>query len=200
MEWTGRKVWFVGLGVLVLGVPAGWASAEYDTIQMPKCQGGRTVDGVVTDWSSDPDYWIDLDQTYSGNPQDITSAKYTACWDPVEDKIYAAIVVEDTDHVFESAPTAANSSDRVEIFVQGALWPEDDWWSWWSDPCYYYDIAQHYAVGYMGILPGWSWAAFGNGVYIPGDTEPGDADFYAAARVSGGTITYEIGATAFIWY
>lgn len=67
-----------------------------------------------------------------------------------------------------------------------------------------YDKAQQYVIGWKGV-PGlygklWTWAVFGNGTHIPGEVEPGDADFEAAARKDGTTMTYEIGAKAFIWY
>ena len=140
----------------------------------------KTVDGVLTDWT-DP-CWIALDKVYWSPdmtfPNDIVpdSAKYTVCWDPCDDLFYAAVVVEDTEHVFQSAPSWWDSSDRVEFYVQADPNGGEDWGST-AEPNDFYDKAQQYIIGYQGILPGWTWAVFGNGTYIPGDIDPGDADF-----------------------
>ena len=167
---------------------------------MPHCWG-RTIDGVLDDWT-DP-CWIDLDQIYYSSdlswPNDLVPAKYTVCWDPCDDKFYSAIVVDDTDHIFESAPINWHTSDRVEIYVQADPNGGDQWGSTATG---YYDKAQQYIVGYQGILPGWTWAVFGHGTYIPDDVEPGDAqfDYEGGTRVNGNTITYENAAKSWLWY
>ena len=164
----------------------------------------KSVDGFLNDWV-DP-CWVDLDLVYdSGSedfpdkfPNDITSARYTVCWDPCEDKLYSAIVVEDTDHILETAPLNWNTSDRVEIYVQADPNGGSDWGSNASGQ---YDKAQQYIVGYhIALFPNKTWSVFGHGTYIPGDVEPGDADFTAAGRQSGDTITYELSARAWQWY
>ena len=170
-----------------------------DIWYMPYCgPGGRTVDGLLTDWT-DP-CWIRLDVIYDGEPcapnGDILSAKYTVCWDPCDDMFYAAAVVEDTDQVFETAPLAWNSSDRIEVYVQADPNGGDEWGNSKSQ---YYDKAQQYVLGYQGLL-NWTWAVFGGGQYIPGDIEPGDADFEDAGGKSGTTLTYELGAKAWLGY
>lgn len=197
MDRTVREVMVIGLGVIVLLGLVGAAAAQDCTpvLQMPQCSSPKTIDGSLTDWV-DP-CWIDLDLLYAGEPCDIVSAKYVACWDPSEDKIYAAIVVDDTSHVFETAPIWHDSSDRVEIYVQG---DPNGGVDWGYEASATFDVAQHYAVGYQNIIPGWSWAVFGNGSYIPGEYEPGNAEFQDSARVSGSVITYEIGAKAWQYY
>ena len=165
-----------------------------DLMFMPQCWA-KNVDGFLSDWT-DP-CWVDLDLIYYGDPNDIISAKYTVCWDPCDDKLYAAAVVEDTHHVFETGPTNWDTSDRIEVYVQADPNGGDQWGASHSTN---FDKAQQYAVGYQNILPGWTWAVFGNGSPIPGGEEPGNAEFQDAARLSGATINYEIGAKAYVWY
>ena len=169
---------------------------QAEVMYMPQCWP-KEVDGFLTDWT-DP-CWIDLDLIYYGDPCDIISAKYTVCWDPCDDRFYTAVVVEDTDRVFESAPTGWDSSDRVEIYVQADPNGGDQWG---DDDSQLYDKAQQYIVGYQNIINGWAWAVFGNGTYIPGEIDPGNAEliYDRGTRVSGATITYEVSAKAWIWY
>ena len=155
----------------------------------------RTVDGLLGDWT-DP-CWVPLDQVYFGDPCDLTSAKYTVCWDPCSDMFFTAVVVEDNDQVFESIPTNWNTSDRIEIYVQADPNGGD---TWGDDDSQNHDRAQQYVVGYEGVIQGDTWAVFGNGQYIPGEAEPGNAGFLDAGRTSGTTVTYEAGAVAYIWY
>ena len=164
-----------------------------EVFYMPHCYG-HAVDGLLGDWT-DP-CWIDLDQIYAGDPNDLLSAKYTVCWDPCEDLFFSAIKVVDTDHVFETAPTDWDSSDRVEIYVQADPNGGDDWGSVANG---LYDKAQQYIIGYQGLLD-WTWAVFGHGTYLPGDFEPKNAHFTDAGTKSGDTITYEISAKAWQWY
>ena len=158
----------------------------------------RDVDGLLGDWP-DP-CWVDLELIYSGDPCDINSAKYSPCWDPCNDMVYSVVVVEDADHVFETAPSSRNSSDRIEVYVQGDPNGGDQWGSEASE---HYDKAQQYVVGYQNIAPGFAWALVGDGIICPLD--PGDPwacgpEFEHAARVSGSKITYEIGASIYIWF
>ena len=185
--------------------PLGEGCIEYvsppEIFYMPQCWE-KDVDGHMIDWT-DP-CWVELDLVYfsydEGFPNDIVSAKYTVCWDPCDDLFYAAVMIDDTQHVFESAPLNWDSSDRIEVYVQADPNGGDQWGNSTADKRY--DKAQQYVVGYQGILPGWTWAVFGGGQYIPEDIEPGDADFIyeGGTRVSGDTITYEIGAKSWQWY
>ena len=169
---------------------------QAELMYMPYCgETAMTVDGLVGDWPVDP-CWVDLDLIYTGEPCDITSAKYAVCWDPCDDLFYALINVVDTDHVFETAPTDWHTSDRVEIYVQA---DPNGGGNWGSADDATYDKAQQYIVGYQGLLD-WTWAVFGHGTYLPGDFEPFNAHFADAGRISGDTITYEISAKAWQWY
>ena len=157
----------------------------------------KTVDGLLGDWV-DP-YWVDLDLVYWGDPCDVSSAKYTPCWDPCNDMVYAAVVVEDNDHVFETGPTAWNSSDRIEVYYQGDPNGGD---KWGSQDTGNHDKAQQVSVGYQLILPGWAWAMLGERYPTPGGEElpwP-EFDYRFGTRVGGNIITYEIGAKMYVWY
>ena len=157
------------------------------------------VDGFLDDWVDAE--WIALSDVYFGEPLDIgnqlNDAKFALKWDDGTDKVYAAVVVEDACHVFESSPTNWDSSDRIEVYAQGDPNGGEDYGAQGSNK---FDIAQQYAVGFGGLIQGDSWAVFGDGTYIPEALEPGDAEFEHRTRTSGSTITYEIGAKMFIFY
>ena len=166
---------------------------QVEVMYMPYCGvGGRTVDGLLDDWT-DPG-WVQLDQIYSGDPPDIASAKYTVCWDPCDDRLYSAVIVEDTSHFFEEVPSDWNSSDRAEIYVQADPNGGNDWGAEGSGQ---FDKAQHYVVGYNDVEPGLAWGFFGYGTPVPANA---DLDYQFGTRVSGTTITYEVGAKAWTWY
>ena len=80
--------------------------------------GSVTVDGDISDWPGDIT-WHDLDQMYSGSPNDVTNAQFALLWNEGTDKVYAAVTVTDMDHIFETNPWNWNSSDRLEIYMQG---------------------------------------------------------------------------------
>jgi hypothetical protein len=151
-----------------------------------------TVDGDLEEWV-DVD-WIALDEVYYGSPNDIGStledAKFALKWNSDTDKIYAAVIVDDANHVLFDYPTNWDSSDRIEVYIQG----DPNGGTLWGIGDRYYDKAQQYAVG-KGTSSGWSWATFGAGQAIPIG-----AGFEKAAVLDGSKIIYEIGATAFIWY
>ena len=188
-----------GSGCIQLSVSTAFPIAE--------AGGAMSVDALLGDWI-DP-CWMDLDVVYDGDPCDITSAKYAVQWHDVDNVVYVAAIVEDNQHDFESMPTDWDSSDRIEIYAQGD--PNGDemadgstwgWGSWRTNPLgesALFDKAQQYAVGYTNTAPGWAWAIYGNGAYIPGNPEPTDPDFKAAARVSGSAITYEVAVPMYIW-
>lgn len=164
-----------------------------DLMYMTQCWP-RAVDSLLGDWT-DP-CWIDLDLNYWSNPVDIVSAKYTPCWDPCNDKIYVAVIVDDTDHVFNASPVAWNSCDRMELYVQADPNGGDNWGYTASQN---FDKAQHYSIGYTDILS-WTWQVFGVDNYLPGELDLGDTEFEAFSRRTGTTLVYEVGAKAWAWY
>jgi len=165
---------------------------------LPK--GTVTVNGDLSEWADAE--WHQLDKIYYGDPCDIpdepNNAMFALKWDGDTDKVYAAIVVNDTDHVFESTPSWWDTSDRVEVYAQGDPNGGIAWGA--SDPAkiYPFDKAQQYVLGPTGTDS--EWAFFGNGTAIPGVNDPCLADFDYAASVGVTQIVYEVGAKMFIWF
>ena len=149
-----------------------------------------TVDGSLDDWSDA--VWRDLDQVYYGTPSDISSAQFALKWNGDEDKIYAAVVVEDANHVFENFPVNWNTSDRIEVYAQGDA---NGGTAWGSDGSEYFDKAQQYAVG-LPLTPGNEWAYWGNGAGIMQI----QVDFEYGVSLDGSELTYEVGVPMFVWY
>ena len=160
-----------------------------------------SVDGFLGEWADAE--WIPLDLVYFGDPCDIpylsdpNSAMMALKWSSSTNKVYAAITVDDMDHVFESSPSYWDTSDRIEVYAQG---DPNGGVEYGANGSGLFDIAQQYAVGYGGLTQGVSWGVFGDGTYLPGALDPDDAEFEHSVRTSGSTITYEIGAKMFIFY
>ena len=133
----------------------------------------------------------------AGSPNDVTNAQFALLWNEGTDKVYAAVTVTDMDHIFETSPWNWNSSDRLEIYMQGDPNGNGEWE--WATGDAYYDKAQQYVIGppETGTSP---WSFFGNGEYIPSGSLPGSANFERALSFDGDTITYEVGVQAFIWF
>lgn len=172
-----------------------WEAPE-EVLYIP--HGEVTVDANLAEWpdSSDPN-WLALDLIYTGDPNDIVSARYAVMWDGgTNDKVYAAVVVEDTDHVFDLSPTNWDTSDRIEIYAQG---DPNGGIAYGDSGSEEFAIAQQYAVGPTGSGND-AWARYGNGTPIPGIGNLADAGFEYAVNVGTTTVTYEIGARMFMWY
>ena len=148
-------------------------------------RGTALVDGDLSDWSSQQE-WIDLDQIYSGDPNDVTEARVAFRWDPDTNKVYAAVVVTDVDHVFSDEYDVYDASDRIEIYTQGSAAGGTGFYN-------NYGIAQHYMVG--PDTAGGSW-----GTWALGQTIDPNANFEYAVQVVGNQIIYEIGFTQFDYY
>lgn len=151
--------------------------------------GSVTVDADLTEWADAE--WIDLDETYSGTPIDITNAKFALKWDANDvdhdHVVYAAVVVTDTSHVLEYF-TSWDSSDQIEIYCQADLDAGAIYIPW-------FDKAQQYRVG-LDVETGiGKWAFFGAGEGIEAE-----AEFQYAVAVDGDDIIYEIGAKQFDYY
>ena len=152
-------------------------------------QGTATVDGNLSEWSGAQ--WVALDQPYLGTAGDVAYAEFAACWDPVTDKIYAAVQVKDTDMIFEDYPPAdGNTSDRLEIYSQGDAGGGTEYGPTFEE-------AQHYWVA-NGDMSG-PWA----GLAVVGDTngirETG-LEYAVVVNEIDETITYEIGVPQYDYY
>jgi hypothetical protein len=139
------------------------------------------VDGDLSEWSESD--WIPFDKVYYGSPNDVNAAKFALKWNEDTNKIYAAVVVNDRDHVFRDDYGTWNASDRIEVYSQG----DAEGGSGWTRV---YDIAQQYMVGPK--TSGGSWAYWGVGEFIGGD-----AGFEYVITVNGDQIIYEVGVTQF---
>ncbi len=146
--------------------------------------GYAIVDGDLSEWQNA--HWIDLDQTYFGQPVDIQQAKFSVRWNP-NGKLYLAVKVLDNSHYFTDTYVNWDAGDRIEIYSQGdAAGGGGFWYSNGSE----WDAAQQYMVAPNSS--GGSWSSWGDGELINAD-----AGFDYAAVVDGNWIHYEACITQF---
>ena len=141
-------------------------------------RGTAVVDAYLTEWNNQAE-WVLADQLYSGNnPPDVSSAKFAMRWDATTDKIYAAVVVTDTQRVFVDFEdnTSYDSSDRIEVYSQGRAAGA------------YCDKAQQYIVA-PGASTGTVWASWPLGYPLMGSPAPG---LEYSCRIVGNDIIYEL--------
>jgi hypothetical protein len=148
--------------------------------QIPR--GSVVVDGDFNDWPEDVE-WQELDEVYWGNPNDVSGARFALQWDANKNKIYAAVVVNDTSHVFLDEYLAWDASDLLEVYSQGDA--EDG--AGWNG---IYDVAQQYYVA--PDTYGESWATWARGL-----TLGPDVGLEYAVDVNGPQIIYEVGVRGF---
>ncbi len=183
---VGRGADIDNNGMINLGeycVVAGqWYAGQARTIP----RGSVTVDGDLSDWAEDAP-WVAMDEIYYGEPCDVNSAKFALCWDEESNKIYAAVVVADSEHCFTDEYVSWNAGDRLEIYSQGSAAGGGGFWHWENPE---WDSAQQYMVGPDTI--GGHWASWGTGGELAEDIR-----LEYAVCVNGATIVYEIGVRAF---
>ena len=150
-----------------------------------------TVDGDLSEWTDIE--WMQLDKVYAGNPLDVASAKVALKWNAATDKIYAAVVVDDGDHVFYNIPENWNTSDRLEIYCQG---DPNGGLHYGAGGEGYFDKAQQYATG-PGETTGYTWMTWAEGTSTAVTPALG---LESVAVVNGSVITYELGVPVFDWY
>ena len=170
------KVNFNDFDSFATGFPAIWLGCQKS---IP--HGSVIVDGDLNEWAGAK--WIPLDKVYYGYPNDINIAKFALCWNKDTNKIYAAVIVDDTDHVFRDDYGNWDASDRIEVYSQG----DAAGGSGWSGV---YDVAQQYMVAPDTM--GGCWATWGLGQTI----EP-EAGFEYAVIDYGGPLIYEVGVQMF---
>lgn len=146
--------------------------------------GGIAVDGNLSEWPSDSE-WILLDKFYYGEePNDIVNyAKCSMRWDDSDNRIYVAIVVEDTNRIFEDDPCTYSSSDRIEIYSQG---DGAGGTGWGADGTGDFDVAQQYIVGPNTVATGGHWTVWAD----LNDVDPSALE--SAVTVNGDQIVYEL--------
>ena len=85
--------------------------------------GQISVDGDLSEWT-DVAFWYALNKPYDLQvPEDIDFARFALCWNEDTDKVYVAVVVRDTEHIFDVYDSWDSSYDFSEV---GAI--NDDYW------------------------------------------------------------------------
>ncbi|MHC4095446.1 MAG: right-handed parallel beta-helix repeat-containing protein [Planctomycetota bacterium] len=148
--------------------------------QIPR--GSVVVDGDLSDWPESVE-WIKLDKVYYGSPNDLTEARFALQWDANTNKVYAAVIVNDTNHFFLDEYVSWDASDRIEIYSQGDA--EDG--TGWNE---IYDVAQQYCVAPDTSDGNWA-------TWAEGETLGDDVGLEYAVDVNGAQIIYEVGVRQF---
>ncbi|MHC4154165.1 MAG: right-handed parallel beta-helix repeat-containing protein [Planctomycetota bacterium] len=156
----------------------GWYYGTPNQIPM----GAVAVDGNLDDWPEDVQ-WRELDKVYDPDPNDVVEASFALQWDPNTNKVYAAVIVDDSDHVFLDEYVHWDASDRIEVYSQGDAQGGSGWYG-------VYDAAQHYMVG--PNTSGGAWATWALGQEL-GE----DVGLEYAVVVNGDEIVYEVGVRQF---
>ncbi|UCF17142.1 MAG: hypothetical protein JSW59_06710, partial [Phycisphaerales bacterium] len=126
----------------------------------PVPAGPVVVDGALSEWTNA--LWLPLDDLYYGNCADVTEAWYALLWSGGTNKLYAAVMVVDHDHVFTDERIAWNAGDRIEIYSQGDAEGGTGWNGKQQEGMYH--IAQQYLVA--PNTTGGAWATWGEGQQI----------------------------------
>ncbi|MBW8041858.1 MAG: hypothetical protein FVQ85_17920 [Planctomycetes bacterium] len=145
-------------------------------------RGSVVVDGDLSDWPPSVE-WIELDEVYLGNPNDVSEARFALQWDEATGKVYAAVVVNDTNHLFLDEYVYWDASDRIEVYSQG----DAENGAGWNG---IYDVAQQYYVAPDTSDGNWA-------TWAEGDMLGGDEGFEYAVDVNGAQIIYEVGVRQF---
>jgi hypothetical protein len=157
---------------------AGWYCREHYMM----ARGTVVVDGNLSEWDEAVG-WVALDKVYSGEPNDLNEAKFCLRWNPDANKVYVAVVVQDTNHVFTDDYVSWNASDRLEVYSQG----DAAGGSGWSGT---YDVAQQYYVAPNSVAGSWvSWAL--------GEPVDPNMGLEYSVTVDGEWIVYEVGVPMF---
>jgi hypothetical protein len=143
------------------------------------------VDGNLAEWRECD--FIPLDKNYDGaGAPDVMQASYAAKWS-LTGKIYVAVKVLDTAHVFTENYGVWDSRDAIELYLhtQGTI-------GGYSGKL---EIAQQYAVGIKLGTTDQVWSSLADTKSVPES-----ANFAAAGKVVGDWIYYECQLTAFDYF
>jgi hypothetical protein len=157
-------------------------AADYAENSMTIPRGSVVVDGNLSEWSSGVE-WVALDKVYAYSPNDVNEARFALRWDADANKVYAAVIAYDSDHVFLDEYVSWDASDRLEVHSQGDAAGGSGWQG-------IYDVAQKYCVA--PNTTGGCWASWASG-----DALGGDEGLEYAVKVEGEQIIYEIGVRQF---
>lgn len=172
----------IGMALVVTLVVTGPAFCE---LSLP--YGSATVDGDLSDWADAS--WNSFDTNYDSDPIDIVGGAWTARWS--EDKVYMAVKVQDTAHIFSDSNTGWGNSDAVEMTIHTTG-------STGNYPLYH-EPAQQWTVGITTALDGSVWATAGY-PDIYGAYTPTASQFQAASSINGQWLYYEAAITPFEYF
>jgi len=144
-------------------------------------QGSVTVDGDISEWTAS--IWWPLDIAYWRSPTDVPSARFALKWNDTTQKVYVAVEVTDSNHVFSDSYISWDASDRLEIYCQGNPVRGTGWGG-------IYNVAQQYYVA--PNTTGGRWAT-----WAYGETLASDVGLEYATRVTGDKIVYEAAVPVF---
>ena len=137
--------------------------------------GPVQVDGSLGEWSGAN--WHTVDQSYYGNPTDITNGRYAAMWNHNTNLIYMAVEYDDSYQVFNPACTGWNTDDDIEVYVDAANNETLNYNATYQD-------AQQWVLGYHSSG---AWAQ------LDALTPPQPHDLAAyAVTLTGNTLRYEM--------
>jgi len=147
--------------------------------------GTAVIDGNLADWATNAP-WTPMQKLYDGTVVDANNAWFACRYDDVNDLIYCAVRVTDTDQWFNMTYMGWDQQDDIEIYIKGDVnatgspWPPVDW-----------AIGQQFIVGYDSF--GGNWAIWPDTQLV--NTETPAVGLTTAVAVSGNEIIYEFSAT-----
>lgn len=167
--------------------------ASAQSVAIPRVPAGSiTLDADFSDWPT-PN-WTALDYPYYGTAGDVAEAEFAVVWARNDDangldgKLYIAVVVDDSDHVFTDAYSLWDAHDGLEIYTQGqgglggVFLPGNV-------------VAQQWTTGVMDSDLGSAWTSLADRGYTPSA-----GDFDVAVGVNGSVISYEIAVSVYDLY
>jgi hypothetical protein len=147
-----------------------------------------TIDGNMTiDWANAN--WVQLTQNYNGTPSDIEEAWYAAKWAADGSKIYVAVKVKDSTHVFTDTYDDWYTRDAVEFYLHTNGFNADGTTSYANS-----EPAQQYTIGITNSNRNAVWTDLGYKNDVPAV-----CDFQAAGKEGddGEWLYYEVAITPF---
>ena len=94
--------------------------ALQDLPNIAEASGPITIDGDLADWADAN--WIPLSRGYVAgiHPADVAEAYYAAKWSNATNKVYVAVKVRDTSHIFKNDNNGWAYRDTVEIYFHNS--------------------------------------------------------------------------------